>query len=234
MKETLIGLLKLIICILMLMYAETHYFAFLSHIGLNVSGFTPLISELFTFGLYALMFFIVYLMYQHHLKKDLASFKRKLFPNILMTVAFFAALTIFLWVINYITIVLADSMEVTYQGLNFYNIFNQEFDLVLLSFITRRIILMPLMLVIVYVLGIYDLINSRKTAIFLTGLLAAGIAVIGMSGTVLAIIFNVIPPFTIFATLSYIYHKNNYNIWFSAMTFVLYSMFASLLIERIT
>jgi len=93
---------------------------------------------------------------------------------------------------------------------------------------------MPFMLASVYVLGIYDLVNSKKAALFLTGLLAAGVAATQMNGTVLVIILNAIPYFAIFFALSYIYHKNNYNIWFSAITLILYTAFASLLIERIT
>ena len=234
MKETVVGLIKLIACILMLMYAETHYFAFLSHIGIDANNLTPLVRELFVLGLYALMMFIVYLMYQHHIKKDLSSYKRRLFPNALMTVAYFAVLTILMWVVSYITGTVAESMDITYRGISFYSIFNQEFDFILLSFIIRRIILMPFMLAAVYVLGVYDLVNSKSSAIFLAGLLAAGITAIGMSGNVLTIFFNVIPYFAIFFALSYIYHKNHYNIWFSGVTFILYSMFASLLIERIT
>ena len=205
MKETVVGLIKIVACILMLMFAEVHFFGFLTHIGINTSEFSPLIREMMLLVLYALMFFVVYLMYQHHVKKDLGSYKRRLFPNVLMSIAYFAILTIFIWLVSYITSAVAESMDVTYRGLSFYNIFNQEFDLILVSFVVRRIVLLPFMLVIVYVLGIYDLVNSKKSAIFLTGLLAAGIAAIGMNGTFLVILLNAIPYFTIFFVLSYIY-----------------------------
>ena len=234
MKETLIGLIKLIACLLMLMFAEGYFFEFLAHIGINISNFTPLVRELIVLGLYILMFGIVYLIFNDHIKTDLKNYKRRLLSNVLMSVAFFAVLVIFLWMVNLLVATIASSMDISYQGLIYYNIFNQEFDLILVSFIIRQIILMPMMLCFIYVLGVYDVIDSKRMTMFLTGLLGAIVAGIGMSGTLTTIFFNVIPYFVIFFALSYIYHKNRYNVWFSAITFVLYGMFASLLIQHIT
>lgn len=93
---------------------------------------------------------------------------------------------------------------------------------------------MPLMLAAVYILGVYDLVRSKSSAMFITGFLAAAVATINMNGTFPVILLNVIPYFVTFFALSFIYHKNQYNIWFSGVTLVIYTMFAGLLIERIS
>ena len=234
MKETVIGIVKLLLCILMLIFAERYYFELLANIGLEVSNFTPLVRELMVLVLYALMFGVVYACFAHHIKPDFNNYSRKILPNVLMSVAFFAVLVIFVWMIDFLVASIANNAEIAYQGLNLSNIFNQEFDLIVLSSMIRSVILMPLMLCFIYVLGVYDLVDSKRSGVVLTGLLAAVITAVGMSGILTTILLNVIPTFALFFALAYIYHKNRHNIWFSAITFVLYGIFASLLIERIT
>ena len=210
MKKSLISLVKLVLCVVIIMFAEVYYFDFLALIGINVDKLESFTVQLLLLFLYVVMGFAVYTVYKDRIKGDFFRFKRKWFPNTLMSIMFFAGFTIGIWALNYVMNLLASSLDTYYVGLAFHNIFTSDVDI---DFIFKSIIMVPFITTTVYIIGVGDLVSSKKKHIILSGLLAilvTGLNLIGenLHGDVLYIVLNVIPYFVIYAGLTYIYREN--------------------------
>jgi hypothetical protein len=97
----------------------------------------------------------------------------------------------------------------------------------------KVVIILPFITTAAYTLGVGEIVDDKRHHIFLSGLVAALVAGLSLSGELLYLAFNVVPYFAIYLGLTYIYRKNNNNIWFSITTIMLYTLFASLIIARI-
>ena len=233
MGKWLGGILKILLCILLVMYAESYFFEGLSLIGINASNLSYFIKELLILILYILISLLIWKIYHEDLQGDGKRYRRNVFPNILMSIVFFVVLTGILAVTGYLCDVTAKSFRINYSGLSHLNIFNDQLDIYLIFLIIKEIILIPFIKTTVFVLGINELFYSKKTGMLCSGLFAALAVGISMSGSLLYILFNVIPYFVLYFTLAYIYRKNNNNIWYSIITFCLYALLAQVLLSKI-
>ncbi len=233
MSRTLIKLFKLIISIIIITFAEKYFFDILSLIKVDIKSLTFIGKEIAVLILYILIFIGVYFLYKKEINNDFSRYKRNIFPNILMAIVFFVVLTLILAITDYVSKTLATSFHVNYIGIPNVDIFHKKLDVNLIFYILKYILIIPFTKVIVYVVGIKEIFSSKNKALFFSGLLAAIIAGIQMSGSFINILFNVIPYFILYIFLTYIYVKNNTNIWYSLITFWLYTLFASMLLAKI-
>ena len=74
---------------------------------------------------------------------------------------------------------------------------------------------------------------TKNKGILFSGIIAAITIGMVMENSFIYILINVIPIMVLYMSLAYIYRKNNTNIWFSISTYMLYTLFASSLLERI-
>lgn len=233
MGKKIIKVSKLLISILVLMYAEIYYFDLLSLIGVNVSSLSNLMHEILVVILYLIILLFVYRMYYDEINSDFKRFKRRLFPNVLMTIVFFVILTMAVAVSEYVASLLAESFHEKYVNLIFSNIFNKTVNYELIFYIIKHIIIIPFVRTIVLVLGVNKFTKSKNRGVIISGLVASLVYMVNIKGSFLFILFTIIPTFVIYGVLTYIYRNNYNNIWYSIMTFILYSMFAGVLLERI-
>ncbi|NLL02309.1 MAG: hypothetical protein GX265_04750 [Mollicutes bacterium] len=231
MNSSFAQLIKINLGILLLHYGEKYFFSFLPWIGIT-SSLSTLTNEILTVVYYLIVLIITLYMYREDLT-DLRRFKRNLFPNTLMSIVFFVILTLIIFITNYIGEYLAELLKVSYRGVQTYNVFTKSIDIYWILELLKNIFIIPITQVIVYVLGISNLIYSKKKAILFSGLVAACIASAQMTGSYSEIIINAIPYFVIYFALSYIYRKNNTNICYSIMTFVLFNLFSSMLLSKL-
>lgn len=232
MKNTLTGIIKIILGILLITYGEKYFFSILPLIGINISALSFLVKDLLSVFFYFLVFIIILYIYRD-VFSDFRRFKRNIFPNILMSIVFFAVITLIIAITNYLGENLADSFKVNYIGLTNYNIFNNSIDIYFVFDFIKNIIIVPIVKIIIYVLGISSLFYSKKRGVIFSGLGAALITGINMPGSLIYIFINIIPYFVLYLSLGYIYRKNNTNIWYSITTFILYSLFGSILLAKI-
>lgn len=233
MNKTLSGIIKLIFCILLLKFSEIYYFDILSTLGININPASLLIKEISIVILYIIIFIGVVFLYKDDLKRDLKRFKRNIFPNILMVIVFFIIITLGVKVSEYVSSVIAEAFHEKYIPIKLINIFNKNADIYLLINIIKNILLIPFINSVIYILGVNNLIRGKNKGIFLSGLIAAIVISLNLNGSYLFILFSVIPYFVLYATLAYFYRKNNNNIWYSSITLILYTMLASILLEKI-
>lgn len=234
MSKTLSGIIKLILGILIILYTEKYFWEFLAWIGININSLSTFTKEIIILVLYVLIFYCIYIVYKEDIQGDYNRFKRNWFPNILMSIVFFAIITIVVWVVSYLCAVVANSFGQSFIEISHYHIFEREFNLNLVFFIIKNIIIIPFISCVIYILGINEVITNRKMAIFWSGVAAAIIAGLTMKGSFLTIFFSVIPYFALYLGLAYIYRKNNNNIWYSLTSIILYTLLASLLIAKIS
>ena len=232
MGKKILGIIKLILCVLILTYAESYFFELLAWVGLDHSGWSALAKALLILVLYLVIAYAIYLVYRDDLSSDFSRFKRNWFPNVLMSVVFFAIITIVVWVVGYLCEALAGSFRVNYLGLSYLNVFNKVIDFNLVLLIIKRIMIIPFISTSIYILGVNEIFDSKKAGMFFSGLVAAVVAALSLRGNFLFVLINVIPYFTLCFGLAYIYRKNNNNIWFSITSSILYTLLAGLLIAK--
>ncbi len=232
MKSSLSQLIKILLGILLINYGEKYFFSILPWIGINSSVLSNLTKEILTVVYYLIVLIIMLYLCREDLT-DLRRFKRNFFPNTLMSIVFFVVLTLVIFVTNYIGEQIAATFEVNYTSVGTYNIFTKSISVYWVLQSLKNVLIIPITQVIVYVLGINNLIYSKKKAMLFSGLVAALIAGLQMSSSYIEIIINIIPYFAIYFALSYIYRKNNTNICYSIMTFVLFNLFGSILLAKL-
>lgn len=232
MKENLNALIKIILAAFLITYGEHYYYLGLTKLGINFSN-SYLGESIIILSFYILVFLLIYFLYRDDLSRDIRRFKRNIFPNILMTIVFFIVVTLLIAVANYLGNTLAVSFKVNYVGLNNQNIFSDSFDLKFIFNLVKNILVIPIIKCIIYVLGVSELFYSKNKSIIVSGLIGAIVSVANTQTSVIYMIINAIPFFVFYASLGFIYRKNNTNIWFSIITCLFYSLFGNILIVKL-
>lgn len=233
MGKIIINIGKILFASISLLYAEKYYFKFLNIIGINVSELTVLTKDILLLIMYIVLAVIIYFFYKEKINYDLKRFKRRMFSNILLTIVFFIGVAFIVSASEHLSSVLASSFKVSYEDIKHINIFNINVNLNLVIFVIKNIILIPIIKTVIIVLGSNDLFSGKKTILLASGLIGSAFHFLNIDGSFLFIVFNTFPFFTLYVSLAYIYQKNNKNISFSIMTYILYNLLAGPLLDRI-
>ena len=226
MKEFFINVIKILLSILIIVFCEEYFFKVMELIGLTISN-TPFISLI----IYLIEGIIIYIIYGKELRSAFSKYQDKFANNFLYSIISFIVLFVAMMIANYVLKLISNSVNITYHGLSYYNIFNESFSInTVISFI-QNIIIIPFIKVSIFVLGINNLVKG-KTGPLLSGIGYALYTAFLMSGDLSLIILNVIDEFILFMLLSYIYKKND-NITFSIITLVLYELLTGLLLVKL-
>jgi len=226
MKEFFINITKLVLSILIIFFLEEYFFKFIGFIGLHIAQ-----SSMTTLVIYLIDFVLIYIIYKEEIKSAFSKFQNKFGSNILYTLIAFIVVFMSMMITNYIVKLIADNLNITYSGLNITNIFDNNFNIDLIVLFIKDMVVIPFVKVIIFVLGINNLVKG-KFGIFISSLSYALYEGFLIGGEFGYIFIDVIDEFILFLILSYIYKKNN-NIAFSIVTFMLYEIFAGLLVTKI-
>lgn len=196
------NLIKIITLLLLVTFGSDYFLKFISYLGI-----TKFNQDIVIFIFYILLFIIAYLLYKDEINSDFRRFKRNLFPNILMTIVFFIVLSLGVGIANYFGKVIADTFRVEFLNLEMVNIFKKTIDINFLIYFIKNILLIPFIMVITYILSINQDIKSKNKGMFISAFIASLSSVVLMNDSFLYIIINVIPFFTLYFILTYIYQK---------------------------
>lgn len=233
MKNNLNALIKITLSVLLITFGEKYFYIGLDKVGINIFDLNYLTKSLIIICFYILVFIVIYFLYRDDLSSDFRRFKRNLFPNILMTIVFFIVITLLIAVTNYLGDALANSFKVNYSGLNNPNIFNEPVDTKLIFNFLKNILIIPIIKCIIYVLGVSKIIASKNKGIIVSGLIGATFAIVSANNSFIYMLINALPYFILYVSLAYLYRKNNNNIWYSIVTFIFFSLFANILLEKL-
>ena len=228
MKQFIVNLIKLILSISILIFTEDYFYKFLDLINININN-----NSFVSLIIYILIFICICIIYKDEITSAYSKYQHKLANNIFYSILTFIILFIGMMIINYLVIALSKGFNITYEGLNFINIFNYKFNFNLIVTIIKDILIIPFIKVIIFVLGINNMVG-RKTGNFISGLLYSIYKIYlicHFNSSIGYILINAIPYFCLFSMLSYIYKKNN-NIMHSIICYILYELFASTLIIK--
>lgn len=225
MKDFAVNLVRLLLSFIILLFSEEYFYKFLSLFNINIS---KTISSII---LYVIISFFIYIIYKPELKSEFKKFKRKFTSNVVYAFVAFLILFVIMLVSNYILSVVAKSFYISYNNIQFYNIFNKPFNLDLIIEFLKNIIMIPFLKVTIFDLGVNRLF-SYSGSIFASGLAAALYNAYLIKGTAGYMIVNSILTFVLFMFLAVIYRKNN-NIVTSIVTYSIYMLLASVLYTSI-
>ena len=225
MKDFAVNLVRLLLSFIILLFSEEYFYKFLSLFNINIS---KTISSII---LYVIISFFIYIIYKPELQSEFKKFKRKFTSNVVYAFVAFLILFVIMLVSNYILSVVAKSFYISYNNIQFYNIFNKPFNLDLIIEFLKNIIMIPFLKVTIFDLGVNRLF-SYSGSIFASGLAAALYNAYLIKGTAGYMIVNSILTFVLFMFLAVIYRKNN-NIVTSIVTYSIYMLLASVLYTSI-
>lgn len=226
MKNFFSNLIKLVLSIVILVFAEEYFFKLLGVFNINLNN-----NLYIYFILNILVAICLYIIYKDDLKSGFNRFKHKTGKNLIYTLIAFFILFICLYITNYICITVGKSFHVTYHELTYLNIFNQTLNLNLIITIIESAIIIPFIKVTIFDLGVNNLFDYKVGIVF-SGLLAGCYNAYLIGGSISYMILNSIPVFILYTFLAFVYHKNN-NIAFSIITYILYTLLAGTLVNII-
>lgn len=226
MKKAFINIIKLLLSIVIVLFIEEYFFKFAALIGLTLTKTTFV-----TLIIYIIEFVLIFIIYGEELRSAFSKYRSKIGNNLLYSTIAFVVLFIAMMITSYIVKIIANGMNVVYEGLQFTNVFNKPFTLDLIITIIVSILIIPFVKVTIFVLGINNLFTS-KFGIFISGLSYALYNAFLMGGKLASVFVACLDDMVLFVILSYIYRKND-NIAFSIITFILYELLSILLMNKI-
>lgn len=224
----IVNLIKVVLSILVLLFTEDYFYKLLDLLKLSINS-----QYIFSLIVYIIIFIVIFIIYKSEILSAFHKYKYKLMSNLFYSIVSFIIVFIGMMIVDYLLKALSKGLNITYEGLKFINVFDYSFSLELIVVIIKDIIIKPFIKVCIFVLGINNLFGKRFGT-FLSGLIYSLFTLYTMCGfnaSLLYVLINMIPYFTLYSMLSYIYIKNN-NITYSIVSFSLYELFASVLIRR--
>lgn len=224
----IVNLIKVVLSILVLLFTEDYFYKLLDLLKLSINS-----QYIFSLIVYIIIFIVIFIIYKSEILSAFHKYKYKLMSNLFYSIVSFIIVFIGMMIVDYLLLALSKGLNITYEGLKFINIFDCSFNLELIVVIIKDIIIKPFISVCIFVLGINNLFGKRFGT-FLSGLIYSLFTlytICGFNASLLYVLINMIPYFTLYSMLSYIYIKNN-NIAYSIVSLSLYELFASALIRR--
>ncbi len=234
MNRLLNIIIKLLMPLFLMVYGEPYFFKILSAVGLKLKEYPDIVLSILNLVYYLLIFALVYFLNKEDIKSDFKRFKRNLFPNMLMIVVFFIALTLGIKITDFLVNELATIFSSNYTSPSYINIFKETLNVELIIYTIKNIILIPFIYVVTIILGVNNQVSGKKKAMLLSGILGMIVYALKLDGSISYIIFTSIPNLVVYASLSYIYRKNNSNIWFSKLTILFYTLLGIIVLEKIS
>lgn len=220
MKGKMKGIIQLALSILIFVLFNLFYFKVLGLFKISLSGTSYVIANFIKYLLITLIAFVIY-------NGNIRAGKNKFNKTFLNSVIYCVSCFVFLVVI---TILLHEGLnkianpkgiKIAYE---FTNYFSQKFTLDFALNFVREAILMPILLCIIFVLGISNIIKRTGAAGIISGLVYGIIYAIGLNANFEYALFHAITPACIVMLLTYLY-KTNQNIFSVFITYICYVLF---------
>lgn len=212
-KEDAKSIFQLILSIAIYYIVDNYFFYLLDKIGVNLSGDTYLIASSLR---YLLVGIIIYFIYRANIHASKSKFGRTWVLSVIFSVGAFVLLV-------FANFILHKIVGIFYEldGYGFINYFNKSFTFESILDLITNVIFKPFIMVVIFPLGVSNIIKNVNTSSILSGVLYGILIGIGLNLPIEATIFAVLIPSLIMMIITYLY-KANQNIWMIYVSFVLY------------
>lgn len=216
-NESIKGLLKLIISILIYYLIDNYFLYVLGLIGIKSSNSNILIFNTIK---YIIIVLLVYLIYHGAINGS----KNKFGKSKIMSIIFSLGSFVLLVFINSLLHKFLPSIGINVSGGEFISYFDNTFNLNSALSLFIDVILKPFLLVVIFPLGFSNVIKNISGASFLSGFVYAIVYGISLHTTFENAFLIVLIPSIIIVILTYLYKSSN-NIWMVYISYALYIMF---------
>lgn len=212
-KESLQGVIKLIIAILCYYFIDNYFFFVLGKIGLNFSGDAYYIMNALK---YALICFTSYLLYHGVINSSNHKMGKSKLINVVFSLGAFVLLVFINLLLHHVLDYLGHPVNY-----NFINYFNTTFTLNSALNLIIDVILKPFLLVVIFPIGFSNIIKNINSASLFSGIVYGFLYGLSLNTSFENAFFISLIPTFITILLTYMY-KATYNIWIVYIAYALY------------
>ena len=221
-NENIKGILQLVFSILIYYFVDNYFFYVLSKFNINPTG------DAYTFyylGKYLLIGLFIYFIYMSEIKDSRHKYAKNKFMGIIFSIGAFVILVFVNFLLNKLIGLVHEPL-----GYGFVNYFNNDFSLSFIINMIIDIIIRPFIVIIIFPLGVSNIIKNTNTASLLSGVLYGVLLAIGLHLSIGETIFTVLVPSIIMMLITYLYRANQ-SIWMVYISYMLYIGFGSFVLR---
>ena len=221
-KENVKGVLQLLFSVAIYYIVSNYFYDILNKINIHVPKDQTMWFEL---GKYILIALLVFLIYRSQIKGSKHRYAKNRLMSIIFSVGAFVVLVLANYVLHRIIFLFHDV-----GGFGFVDYFANPFTLNSIIEMTIDIIIKPFILIVLFPLGVSNIVKNATTASIVSGLLYGLIYALGLHTTIEIAFFIVLVPSLIMMLITYLYKTNN-SIWMVYVSYVLYIAFGSFVLR---
>jgi hypothetical protein len=212
-NESLKGIIQIVLGALFCYGFEKYFFVLLGKVGLHFSGDLYLILNAVKYGI---MCIVVYILYHAKIRSSKNKFTKSLITSAIFSIGSFVLLVF----VNFILHKGIGSFH-PLSGYGFSNYFGSSFNLGTCINILINVVFKPFLLIVLFCLGISNIIRKVWSSAILSGLLF-GIFYMVTVGVSFEVAFWLALVPSIIVGLSTYFYKTTQNIWMVYIAYVLY------------
>ena len=212
-KENAKSIFQLVFSIAVYYIIDNYFFYLLNKIGVNLSGDTYLFASMLRYVLAAI---IIYFVYRPNIHASKSRFGRTWVLSVIFSVGAFVLLVFANFILHKLVGIFCD-----YDGYGFVNYFGSSLSLESTLELITNVILKPFLMIVIFPLGVSNVIKTVNASSVLSGLLYGILIGISLHTSFEATVFTVLVPSLIMMIITYLY-KANQNIWMIYVSYVLY------------
>jgi len=212
-NDSVKGIIQLVLAVLFCYAFEHFFFWALGKIGLHFSGDMYLIMNTIK---YAILCVIVYIIYQSKIKSSKNKFNKSIITSAIFSIGSFVLLVF----VNFILHKAIGTVHAL-DGYGFSDYFSQSFNLGLALNLIVNVIFKPFLLVVVFCLGVSNIVRKVWPCSILAGILFGLFYAFNLNASIeTAFWLSIIPSCVVL--LSTYFYKTTQNIWMVYISYVLY------------
>ena len=212
-NESVKGIIQLVLGVLLCYVFENYFFILLGKVGLHFSGDLYIIMNAVR---YAIMCVIVYIIYQSKIRSSKNKFNKSIITSAIFSIGSFVLLVF----VNFILHKAIGSFH-PIDGYGFANYFIQPFNVWAALSILVNVVFKPFLLVVLFCLGISNIIRKVWPTVFISGILYGIMYALNINAPFEVAFWYAIIPACVIGLSTYFY-KTTQNIWMVYIAYVLY------------
>ena len=212
-NDSVKGIIQLVISVLVYYILENYFFFLLGKVGIHLEGD---IYNYACFGRYVLICVIIYLIYRSNIHGSKSRFSKSFITSAIFAVGSFVLLVFCNFLLHKLI-----GLVHPINGYGFTNYFAHSFDINYALGLIIDIILRPFLLVVIFILGVSNIIRITSGSAITSGLLYGVFMMLGYNCAIETAFWLVLIPSLIVMLMAYLY-KSTGNIWLVYIAYVLY------------
>lgn len=212
-NDSVKGIIQLVLSVLVYYILENYFFFLLGKVGIHLEGDA---YNYACFGRNVLTCVIIYLIYRSNLHGSKSRFSKSLITSAIFSVGTFVLLVF----VNFLLHKVVGAFHPV-NGYGFTNYFNHTFSISYALGLINDIILRPFLLVVIFSLGVSNILKHIGTASIVSGLLYGVVMMLGLNCSIEQAFWIVLIPSMIMMLVTYLY-KTTGNIWMVYIAYALY------------